>query len=148
MKLQIKLLLLVIGILIVIGIISGGTMLYFQRRASVDQFEQMAIALAGAVQGPLEQDMLIGELRQTQEAMVRIREEEMVNEVFLFSPDGVIVASSEIAKIGETTDTDEIRRVLQSGEASLRTGIQNGQSELWVSTPVFNKLECQSCYSP
>ncbi len=62
MKLQIKLLLLVIGILIVVGVISGGMMLYFQRRASADQFEQMAMALAGAVQGSLEQDMMIGEL--------------------------------------------------------------------------------------
>ena len=147
MKLQIKLLLLVIGILIVIGVISGGMMLYFQRRASADQFEQMAMALAGAVQGSLEQDMMIGELSQTQEAMVRIREEEMVNEIFLFSPDGVITTSSEIARIGEIIDTDEIRRVLQSGEISMRTERQNSRSELWISTPVFNKLECQTCHS-
>ncbi len=148
MKLQIKLLLLVIGILIVIGIISGGMMLYFQRRASVDQFEHMAMALAGAVQGSLEQDMLIGELRQTQEAMVDIREEEMVSEVILFSPDGAVAASSEVSEIGEITDTDEVRRALQSGEASMRTERQNSRSELWVITPVFNKLECQSCHSP
>jgi signal transduction histidine kinase len=147
-KLQIKLLLLVIGILIVIGIISGGMMLYFQRRASADQFEHMAMALAGAVQGPLERDMLIGELRHTQEAMVRIRQEEMVSEVVLFSPDGVIAASSEVAEIGEIDDTDEIRRVLQSGEASMRTERQNNQSELWVSTPVFNRPECQRCHNP
>ncbi len=54
MKLQIKVPLLVIVILIVIGIISGGMMLYLQRRASVDQFEHMAMALARAVQGSLE----------------------------------------------------------------------------------------------
>lgn len=148
MKLQIKVPLLVMVILLVIGIISGGMMLYFQRKASVNQFEQMAMALAGAVQGSLEHSMLIGERRMTQEAMVDIREEEMVTEVVLFSPDGAIAASSEVSQIGEITDTDEIRRALQSGEASMQTERQNGQSELWVITPVFNKLECQSCHSP
>ncbi len=148
MKLQLKVPLLVIVILLVIGIISGGMMLYSQRRASVSQFEHMALALAGAVQGSLEHSMLIGELGPTQEAMVRISEEEMVSEVVLFSPDGVIAASSEVSEIGEITDTDEIRRALQSGEASMRTERQNGQSELWVITPVFNKPECQSCHIP
>ena len=148
MKLQIKVPLLVIVILLVIGIISGGMMLYFQRKASVAQFEHMAMALAGAVQGSLEEGMLTGERRPTQEAMVRIREEEMVSEIVLFSPGGVIAASSEVSEIGKITDTDEIRRALQLGEASMRTERQNGRSELWVITPVFNKLECQSCHSP
>jgi len=148
MKLQIKVPLLVIVILLVIGIISGGMMLYFQRRASIDQFEQMAIALAGAVQGSLEHSMLIGERRMTQEAMVDIRGEAMVSEVVLFSPDGAVAASSEVSEIGEITDTDEVRRALQSGEDSMRTERQNGRSELWVITPVFNKPECQSCHSP
>lgn len=148
MKLQIKVPLLVIVILLVIGIISGGMMLYSQRRASVSQFEHMALALAGAVQGSLEHSMLTGELGPTQEAMVRIREEEMVSEVVLFSPNSVIAASSEVSEIGEITDANEIRRVLQSGEASMRTERQNGRSELWVITPVLNKPECQSCHSP
>ena len=148
MKLQIKVPFLVIVILVIIGIISGGMMLYLQRKANVDQFEQMAMALAGTVQGSLEHSMLTGERRHTQEAVVDIREEEMVSEVVLFSPDGVIAASSEVSKIGEITDTDEIRQALQLGEASMRTERQNGQSELWVITPVLNKPECQSCHSP
>ncbi len=41
MKFQIKVPLLVIVILIAIGIISGGMMLYFQRKASVEQLEQI-----------------------------------------------------------------------------------------------------------
>jgi len=74
-KLQIKVPLLVMVILLVIGIISGGMMLYFQRKASVQQFEHMATALAGAVQGSLEHSMLIGERMMTQEALVDIGEE-------------------------------------------------------------------------
>ncbi len=41
MKLQIKVPLLVIMILVVIGIISGGIVLYFQRKASVDPLEHI-----------------------------------------------------------------------------------------------------------
>jgi signal transduction histidine kinase len=147
-KLQIKVPLLVIVILLIIGIISGGMMLYFQRKASVNQFEHMALALAGAVRGSLEEGMLTGERKPTQEAMVRIREEEMVNEVALFSPDGTIAASSEISEIDKIIDTDETRPVLQSGEAFVQIERQNGQGELWVITPVFNTLECQSCHNP
>lgn len=147
MKLQIKVPLLVIVILIVIGVISGGMMLYFQRRASVAQFEQTATALARAVQGSLEQGMMLGERRHIQEAVVRIGEEEMVNEVVIFSPDGAIAASSEISRIGKTTDRDEIRRALQSGEASAWTNQQKGRGELLIITPILNKPECQSCHS-
>src|SRR3989304_1256302 len=107
-KLQIKVPLLVIVILLVTGIISGGTMLYLQRRASVTQFEQTATALAKAVQGSLEQGMMLGERQHIQQAMVRIGEEEMVSETAIFSPDGVIAASSKVSKLGQTTDRDEI----------------------------------------
>lgn len=146
MRLQIKVPLLVMVILLLIGIISGGTMLHLQRKAGVSQFEQMALALARAVQGSLEQSMLTGELSPTQGAMVRIREEKMVREVVLFSPDGVIAASSDASEVGKIVATDEIRRALHSSEASMRTETQN-QSELWVITPVLNKPECQGCHS-
>ena len=148
MKLQIKVPLLVIMILIVIGIISGGMMLYLQRRASVVQFEHTAMALARAVQGSLEHSMLTGELKPTQEAMVRITGEEMVNEVVLFSPEGVITASSKVSDIGKITDNDEILRSLQAGEASTWNNQQKGRGELLIITPVLNKPECQGCHNP
>ncbi|MBI4186513.1 MAG: GAF domain-containing protein [Chloroflexi bacterium] len=148
MKLQIKVPLLVIIILLVIGTIFGGMMVYFQRKASVDQFQHMAMTLSGAVQGSLEQGMLSGERKQTQEAMLRIKQEEMVSEIVLFSPTGMVAASGEESQVGRI-DTDEaIRLTLQSGEVSMQTARQNGRSELWVITPVFNKPECQICHMP
>jgi len=147
-KLQFKVTLLVILTLLAIGIISGGILLYFQRKASVDQFEHMATALAGAVQGSLEHSMLIGERMMTQEALVDISEEEMVHEVVLLSPNGTIVASSEISDIGKIVDRDMIYQEWQSGEASVWTKPQADTGELWVITPILNKLECQPCHSP
>lgn len=146
MRLQAKIILLVIAILLVIGLISGGAILYFQRKASVDQFEQTAVALAGAVQGSLEQGMMLGERQHIQEAMVRIAEEEIVSKILLFSPDAVIAASSEASSVGKKSYEDDILLALESGEASL-SGEHEGQpNELGVITPVFNKPECQSCH--
>lgn len=148
MKLQIKVTFLIITILIVMGIMSGGTMLYFQRENSVQQFEHVAAALAGAVQGSLEQGMLTGERKPIQEAIVRIGEEEMVSGVILLSTDGKITASNNVSEIGEVSDREEVHRTLRSGEVSVWTRRQNGNGELNVISPIFNKPECQSCHSP
>ncbi|MDP2719438.1 MAG: GAF domain-containing protein [Dehalococcoidia bacterium] len=148
MKLQLKVPLLVTLILTVFGLISGGAMLYFQRTASITQFQRMAISLTRAVQGSLEQGMLMGELGYTREAMVRITEEEMVNHVVLYSSDGKIAASSGESEFGITEDTDEIRRVMQSAEVSMQNERRNGHRELRVVTPVLNKPECQGCHDP
>ena len=147
MKLQIKVLLFVIVILLATGVVSGGMMLYLQRRASVIQFEQMATALASAVQGSLEQAMMLGERQHIQEAMVRIGTEEMVSETAIVLPDGTIAASSEVARIGQTIDRDEISQALQSGVATARTNQRDSLNELQIIIPIFNKAECQTCHS-
>lgn len=147
-KLQFKVTFLVMAILIVIGIISGGILLYFQRKASVQQFEHMATALAGAVQSSLEHSMLIGERMMTQEALVDIGEEEIVREVVLLSPNGTITASSEISDIGKVMDRAEIHQALQSGEVSAWINKQDDVGELLVITPIRNKPECKTCHSP
>jgi len=147
-KLQVKVILLVVVILLVIGVISSGTMLYFQRRASINQFEHMALALAGAVQCSLEHSMLTSQCESTQEAIIHISEEEIVSAIGLFSPAGLVIASSETSDIGRVTDSGEIRETLQTGKASILTGTQNGQGGLRVITPIINKPECQSCHVP
>ncbi|MBF8265308.1 MAG: Histidine kinase [Dehalococcoidia bacterium] len=148
MKLQIKVPFLVVGILLIIGIISGGMILYYHWRASVSQFEQMAMVLAGAVRGSLEQNMLTGERTQTQEALAYIAKEKMVKEVVLFAPSGTVAASSEFPDVGKIMPSDDLRYVLQSGEVSMRAELYDRKRELWVLTPIFNRKECQSCHSP
>ncbi len=108
----------------------------------------MALGLAGAVQGSLEQSMLTGERRYTQETMVRIKEEKMVIELTLFASDGLIAASSEVAQLGQKGDLKELDETLQLGKTSIHALKRNGLSELSVITPVLNKSECQSCHSP
>ncbi|MFC2006920.1 hypothetical protein ACFLUQ_02020 [Chloroflexota bacterium] len=147
MKLQLRVPLLVIVTLLVIGTISSGMMLYSRRKASVAPFEQTATTLASAVQSSLQQSMTLGERQHIQEAMVRIGEELMVSKVALFSPNGAIVASSELSKIGKLTARDEIQGALQSGEASIWTDQEKNEGELLIVTPILSKPECQSCHS-
>lgn len=148
MKLQVKVVLLVTVILLVTGVIPGGMMLYLERQASVQQFEQVATALAGAMQGSLEHSMLRGDLKPTQEAMVRISNEEMVTNVAVLTPDGTIAASSNAADIHKVSSGAEIQDVLRAGTTSVSTGSQDGQGRLRVVTPITNKPECQPCHPP
>ena len=146
MKLQFKVTILVIIILVVIGILSGGMLLYFQRGANVRQFENMAEALAGAVQSSLEHSMLISDLEMTQQVLLNISEREILHEVDLYSPSGAITASSEISNIGKVTNRNEIHQVLQSYEAYIWTKQQVDTGELLVVTPILNKVKCQTCH--
>ena len=147
MKLQLKVILIVIGIMAIVGIISGGMMLYFQRRASVNQFEHMGIALTGVLQSSLEQGMLTGERQVTQDAMVRIGQEDLVTDVHLLDSDGTIAASSHLSDIGLTLDADEILTTMQTGEVSIGARNQDGINIFQVVTPIMNKVECQGCHN-
>lgn len=146
MKLQLKVPLLVLLTAFVIGTISGGIMVYSQRQANVRQFEQMAMALARAVQGSLEQGMMLGEARHVQEAVVRVGEEEMVNRVVIYAPDGKIAASSDLSAVGGAAEIDGIYTALQSGEASTSMRRRDGVGELLIVTPILNRPECAGCH--
>ncbi len=148
MKLQIKVPFLVIIILLIIGLFASAILLNFQQKASIKQFEEMGMALAGAVQGSLEEGMMLGVRGHIQKAMERISEKGMVNNVSLFAPDGTIATSSKLPEIGQITATTQVQQALTLGKVSMLLEKQNGLSELWVITPVFNKPECQSCHSP
>jgi len=148
LKLQAKVIFLTVTVLIIIGLVSGDLMLYFQRKSSVRQFEHLAAALVGAVQGSLEHAMLTGERQPVQDAIMRIGRAEMVNGVILLSRDGKITASSNVSRIGEASDRQEILGTLASGEVSTWTGKQNGSGEFSVVSPVLNQTECQGCHSP
>jgi signal transduction histidine kinase len=148
LRLQVKVIVLTMVVLIVIGIVSGGTMLYFQRRDSVRQFEHVAGALAGAVQGSLEQGMLSGESQPVQDAIVRISEEQMVSGVALLTPEGKITASSDVAQIGGRSNRQEVALTLTSGRVSTWANRDGNRGQFNVVSSVLNKTECQSCHSP
>lgn len=147
-RLQIRVPLVIMTILAVIGIVSSGIMLHFQRGNLEHEFDHMAMVLAGVLQASVEHGMLIDEREAIQEAIIRISEEEMVSRVILLSANGKIVASSNMSEIGKVSDREEVHQTLRSAKASVWTERQNGNGELSVITPVLNKPECQTCHSP
>lgn len=148
MKLQIKVPLMVTGILVLIGIIAGGMMLFFQQRASVKQFEHMALGLSGAVLASLEQSMLIGDPSYTQETMMRIiKQEKLVTELTLYNSEGFVAAASEVTQLSQKGNLNELDDALSSGKTSIYAEQRSGLHELSVITPVTNKDECQSCHN-
>ncbi len=147
MRLQFKVIRIVLVSLLVIGLISGAAMFYSQRQATVLQFKQMATMLAGALQGSLEHSMMTGDGGMTQEVIQDISEQKTVSGVVLVAPNGIIAASSKASEVGKSTDNDDILKVLQSGEVSTKVTRRNGKSELWVIDPVLNQPECTGCHS-
>ncbi|MBT3364020.1 MAG: GAF domain-containing protein [Chloroflexi bacterium] len=147
MKLQVRVILIVIAIMAIMGIVSGGIVLYFQRSAMTNQFEDMGIALTDVLQSSLEQGMLTGERQVTQDAMIRIGREDVVTSVHLLYLDGTIAASSNPSDIGLTLDYNEVLFTLQSGEISKKAIRHDGENEFIVVTPILNTTECQGCHS-
>jgi signal transduction histidine kinase len=123
-------------------------MVYLQRQSSVRQFEQTATALASAVQGSLEQAMMLGETQHVQEAVMRVGEEPMVSVVAVYSPDGMIAAANDTTTVGSSPQTDGLENALREGQSSVLMRRRDGRRELRISTPIFNRSECESCHSP
>lgn len=147
MRLQFKVIRIVLVGLLVIGLISGAAMFYSQRQATVLQLKQMAIMLAGTLQGALEHSMTTGDREMTQKVILDVSEQKTVSGVVLVSPNGIIAASSKASEVGKGADNDDILKVLQSGEVSTKLTRQDGKSELWIIAPVLNQPECTGCHS-
>ncbi len=148
MKLQIKVPLLVILIILFLGITSTGIQLYYQRQHAMEQFRETSWAVAVAIQSSLEQMMLTGDRSDVQQALVSTGGKEIIKKVAVFEPNGAIAASSETNEIGENINEPEISSALLGGESSIGIGTHNDGEVFHAITPIFNKPECQSCHNP
>ncbi len=146
MKLQVKVTLFVTAILLVLGVISTGALLYYQRQHAQQLFQESAGSIAGAVRGSLEQNMLTGDSKFVQDALVSIAKTEFISEASVVAPNGTIAASSSRDNIGKTTTDAQLFKVLKTGTASSAFLTQKDSEVLQTFTPVFNQPECQPCH--
>ncbi|MFC2010858.1 GAF domain-containing protein [Chloroflexota bacterium] len=146
MKLQIKVPILVIAILLIIGIFSSVVLLYSLERASFKEYNEMAESVTGAVQGCLELCMLGGGSHHIQKEVNQIAEKDLVKNIVIALPDGAINISSDSSQIGETMATDLIQPAMQSGEVDIFSDTRDNQRGFMTITPIFNKPACQSCH--
>ena len=148
MRLQFKILRVVLLILAVSAVFSGALMFYSLRQSTIVQFRQTAIIHLGAIEGSLQQGMMSGRQDITQQAIQSVAEQEMVTGVQLIAPNGSVAASSSVSELNTKIDGTPFQQVMNTGE--LTTGIEgaNGKSQLWIISPVLNHAECQSCHDP
>ena len=148
MRLQYKVPILILLVMLFIGVATGAIMIYLQRQAGEYEFKQTATGLAGAVQGSLEEYMLEPGVEHGQAigpAVSGLVKEELVNDVVIYQVDGSILASGSGQSTGEGTMDEAIQNVLSSGEAL--TELRSGRTELSVVTPIRNRIECrESCH--
>ncbi len=145
-KLQYRIILLVFGTLLVIGLVGSASMLYWQRQTAVAHFTESTIALAVMLRDSLERDMLLGDREHVQQSVDLMASREPVNDVTILSNEGRVFASSEASVIGKIRGDAEISRVFISGETVTRTENRYGNKNLYVILPVWSKPDCYACH--
>ena len=114
-KLQYRIILLVFGILLVVGIAGGVVTLYLQRQATASYFSESTTVLATVLRESLERDMLLADRGHIQESVALMASKSSVKDVTIISNDRRIYASSETSVIGKIKDDEEIIQVFASG---------------------------------
>jgi signal transduction histidine kinase len=148
LKIQTKVILAMIGVLLVTGILGGGTLIYLQRRASESHFQRTATVLASAVRSSLEQDMLEANPRRIQDTVARLGQAEpLLTDVRIFDPKGMVAASTVETEIRQPKPDAEVQRVFVSGQPSTRISV-DGPRHMDVLAPVISKPACQRCHDP
>ena len=145
-KLQYRVIILIIGILLVVGTIGSVIMINLQRQSAVSLFEESALTLADALRDSLEHDMMGGNRLHIQDAVTLIARNDFINEVIVISNEREIYASGETSEVGDIVDDEIIIRTLESGKTLTRTEKKYGNDELCVIAPVLNKPDCYSCH--
>jgi signal transduction histidine kinase len=146
MKLEIKVLLLVVIILFVLGGISTGILIYYQRQYALAQFQETAGTVTAALQGSLEQCMLTGDRALVQEALVSTAGHNFITETTVFRPGNLVAASSQTDQIGQVVADSDLSRVLQTGKPSAAFQTRSGIYVLQSFNAVINQPACQECH--
>ena len=148
MKLQIKVPLLIAAVLLIMGVVAGGALLYSQRRHAIDQFQETARTVNGVIKGSLEHDMLTGDRANLQQALEAIGRNQFIDKASVLLPSGAIVASSELKEIGKTSSIDQLPAVLNNKVTHSGFETLEGQNVFHEVSPILNEPACQTCHAP
>ena len=146
MKLQYRVPLLSAAIVLVVGLAAVPPLLYELRRASVEQFGVMAAGVAEVLEGHLESSAEAGGGHSVSGAIDGLRGYPLLEDVVVFTSEGIAEASLNAALTNAPTDDSRIGEVLSSGRPITEANSQNGVNRLDVITPILNKPACQGCH--
>ncbi len=144
MKLQNKIPLYIVSIILVIGVVGSIAIISVQKRASTRQFEDTASAISINILNGLEQDMLNQDRSHIQQTLDDLSQNDAINEIDVVSPDGSIWASTDPGAID--TATGEAARNLLAGNTGDKYVSDYGLDHLTLITPIPAKQECLQCH--
>ena len=145
-KLQYRIILLVFVILLVLGIVGDGTILYLQRKTAIARFTESMVILAAALRDSLERDMLLVNRQHIQESVELMASRPPISSVTIFSTEQKVFASSDTSAINQPRQEIDLARVFASGDTVTRTEKQSVDGHIYVALPVLNKPDCYRCH--
>ncbi|HDZ59789.1 MAG TPA: HAMP domain-containing protein, partial [Actinobacteria bacterium] len=144
MKLQNKVPLYVVLIILLTGSAGAVAIIAVQGQASRYQFEETARALSATIQNGLEQDMLNQDRNHVQQTLDDLSQNESIREIDVISPAGTIWAST-IPEVIDSVSGDQARELLAgvTGESFLG---EYGNRHMTLITPITAKAGCLQCH--
>ncbi len=144
MKLQNKIPLYVVMVILVLGGLGSMTVLSIQRQASTNQFQETASALTATILNGLEQDMLANERGDIQKTLDSLRQRDSVGEVDIISAGDQIWASTNRQAIGSTASSEVGQLLTNGGQRTF--GASSGNGFISVAEPIPVKDSCLQCH--
>lgn len=144
MKLQQKIPLYVVAIMLIVGMIGIWPVVTVQKRASVNQFEETASAITTTILSGLEEDMLRQDADHIQLTPDKLRDNGSVNRVDIIGADGAIWASTDSASIGSGVNPN-ITRVLSDSTAERVFG-EPSDEFMTAAEAIPAKSSCRECH--
>lgn len=146
MKLQIKIPIYILAILLIVGIVSSGIMILSLRKATSRQFTEMSGTITEAVKGCLELCMLSDDNHHIQAEINMIASQDQVNDISLALTTGVIMQSSTPSLINDNLDPYFVQTVLRKENSTIFTSEEH-KDRIIAVTPVMNSEQCVSCHT-
>ncbi len=145
MRLQTKISLYVVAVMLVVGGLGAAAVYTIQKRASTHQFEETTAALTATILNGLEQDMIRGDRDHVQQTLDSLSREETVHEIDIVSAStGNIWASTDPATIGRPTN--EATRQLLAAAGARNIVNDTGDGMVSVSAPIVANGNCLQCH--
>src|SRR5665811_1462695 len=144
MKLQQKIPLFVIVIMLMVGGLGGLALLASQKSASTHMFEETTSTLTDTILNSLEEDMLRGDRGHIQQTLDRMQHNENVRSIDILANDGRIWASSIKDSVG-TNVGGETEKLLNSSGSREILG-SPGDDHMTDIANITVKDECLICH--
>ncbi|MFA6002334.1 MAG: ATP-binding protein [Thermoleophilia bacterium] len=145
MKLQQKIPLFVVTVMLLVGTAGGVALLSSQKQASTHQFEETSSALNTAVRDSLEHDMLTGERAHVQESLINLSQNNAIRRIDIVNSQNVIWSSSNDSVIG-TESGNETRQLLESTDGQIVVEDQS-DSFMTAARAIPAKDICLRCHN-